>query len=74
MIQLLTYLPPPDVIGLLVLSWFGGFCLACDDFGEYVRQFIPRLWFFFFLLEVEINSGTLLPLFWPGSVHSGSAS
>ena len=29
---------------------------------------------FFFSFEVEINSRTLIPLFRPGSVHSGSAS
>ena len=39
---------------------------------ENVRQFIPRQRFFFF--KVEISSGTLIPLFTPGSVHSGSAS
>ena len=42
-------------------------------FGENARHFIPRLRFFcccccFF------NSRTLIPLFRPGSVHSGSAS
>ena len=32
--------------------WCGGFFLACEDFGENVRQFIPRLRFFsFFLLK-----------------------
>ena len=39
----------------------GGFFHACEDLGENVRQFIPRL-------------GTLIPLFMPGSIHSGSAS
>ena len=42
-------------------------------FLENVRQFIPCLWFFFFF-EVEIRSHTLILLFRPGSVHSGSAS
>ena len=29
----------------------GGFFLACEDFWENVRQFIPRLRFFFFFLK-----------------------
>ena len=41
-------------------------------FWENVRQFSPRLLFFFF--KVEISLRTLIPLFRPGSVHSGSAS
>ena len=40
---------------------------------ENVRQFIPRLRFFFFFL-VEISSCALIPLFRPGSVYTGSAS
>ena len=40
-------------------------------FWENVRQFIPRLRFFFL---VEIISRTLIPLFTPGSVDSGSES
>ena len=48
----------------------GGFFLACEDFGEIVRQFIPRL-----RLKkrrrkkVEISWRTLIPPFRPGSVH-----
>ena len=38
---------------------------------ENVQQFIPHLCFFF---KVEISSCKLIPLFWPGSVHSGLAS
>ena len=37
----------------------------------------PPLFFsflFFFFFVVEISSRTLIPLFGPGSVHSGSAS
>ena len=41
------------------------------EFGENVQQCTPHLHFFFFL--VEISSGTLIPLFRPGSVHSGPA-
>ena len=40
---------------------------------ENVRQVIPRQRFFFFF-EVEISSRTLISLFMPGSVHSGSVS
>ena len=29
----------------------GGFCLACEDFGENVRLFIPCLSFSFFSLQ-----------------------
>ena len=58
---------------------YGSSFPACDDFGENVRPFIPRLrsfFFFFFWGEgvVEIISRTLIPLFMPGSVHSVSAS
>ena len=41
-------------------------------FQENFRPFIPRLHFFF--LIVEISSRTLISLFMPGSVHSGSVS
>ena len=47
------------------------------ELGENVRPFIPRLRFFVvvvFVFEVEIRSRTLIPLFRPGSVHSGSVS
>ena len=45
------------------------------EFWENVRQFIPcPTLFSFFFFEVEISSRTLIPLFMPGSVHSGSAS
>ena len=45
-------------------------------FWENVRPFIPRLrpLFCFVLFKVDISSRTLIPLFRPGSVHSGSAS
>ena len=39
----------------------GGFFLACEDFWENVRQFMPRLRFFFFF-KVEISSRKLIPL------------
>ena len=54
---------------------FDGLFLACEDFWENVRQFIPRLRFFFlFFFKVEISSCTLISLFRPGLVHSDSAS
>ena len=34
----------------------------------------PPCTFFFFFFEVQISLHTLIPLFMPGSVHSGSAS
>ena len=46
-------------------------------FGENVLPFVPRLRFFvclFVCLEVETSSRTLIPLFVPGSVYSGSSS
>ena len=44
-------------------------------FGENVQPFIPHLRSFnFFFFKVEIISCALIPLFRPGSVHSGSAS
>ena len=49
-----------------------------QGFWENVWRLIPRLRFFFFFFlsffRVEINSRSLIPLFEPGSVHSGSAS
>ena len=38
------------------------------------RSTIHSLPAFFFFFKVEIRSNTLIPLFMPGSVHSGSAS
>ena len=51
--------------------------LACEDFCQDVRPFIPRLhfsFFFFSFFKVEISLRTRIILFRPGSVHSGSAS
>ena len=52
----------------------GGFFLLSKDFWENVRQFTSRQPFFPDFSEVEITSRTLIPLFRPGSVHSGSVS
>ena len=43
----------------------GGFFLACKDF----RRMFARVFFFF---KDEIGSRALIPLFMPGSIHSGS--
>ena len=49
-----------------------GFFLTCEDFGRCSTiHSLPALIFFF---KVEISLRTLIPLFRPGSVHSGSAS
>ena len=43
-------------------------------FGDNIRLFIPRLCFLLFFFKVAVRSRTLIQLFGPGSVHSGSAS
>ena len=53
-------------------SGSGGFLLT-QGFWEKVDKSIPTCTFFFFC-KVEISSCTPVTLFWPGSVHSGSAS
>ena len=58
---------------LPLVALCGGFFLACEDLGRMFDHSFPPQHFFFFL-EVEISSRTLIPLFMPGSVHSGSAS
>ena len=54
------------------LTGGGGFFLACKDFGRMFSLSFPACTFFFFFLEISLRS--LIPLFRPGSVHSGSAS
>ena len=56
-----------------------GFFLACEEFWRMFDNLFPAcaFKFFFFLmmfLNVKISSRTLVLLFRPGSVHSGSAS
>ena len=46
--------------------------LACEDFVRMFDHSILACDFLFFIFEVEISSRTLIPLFWPGSVHSSS--
>ena len=55
----------------------GGFFLACEDLGQTkcLTIHLPpvlSLSLFFFFFEVEFSLCTLIPLFSPGSVHSGS--
>ena len=53
----------------------GGFSSLARIVWENVPPFIPRLRvFFLFFFKVEISWRTLIPLFTPGLVHSGSAS
>ena len=54
---------------------FGGFFLACEEFWRMFDHSFPACaLFFFFFFEVEGSSHTLISLFIPESVHSGSAS
>ena len=48
--------------------------LCTQGFWEKVQEIIPHLHFLLLLYIVEISSPTLIPLFRPGSVHSGSWS
>ena len=43
-------------------------------FGFVVVVVVVVVLFLFFVFEVNISSRTLIPLFMPGSVHSGSTS
>ena len=54
----------------------GGFFLACGNLGRMFDHSFPACAFLFIYLffEAEISSRTLIPLFMPGSVHSGSVS
>ena len=49
---------------------YGGFFPSSGGFRENVSIYSPPAHFF----KVEISSLTLIPLFRPGSVHSGFAS
>ena len=56
--------------------WWWQWLFPCmQRFGENVWHSFPACVFgFFFFFKVEISSHTLIPLFRPGSAHSGSAS
>ena len=65
--------------GSFLLKWrwpflknYGGFFLACEDVRKMFSTSFPACAFFFF--KVEISSWTLIPLFRPGPLHSGSVS
>ena len=52
-----------------------GFILACKDFGRMFDPSCPACSFFFSsFFKVEISWLSLIPLFMPGSVHSGLTS
>ena len=53
------------------INWWWPF-RASKDFGRMFDNSFPACAFFFF--SVEISLRTLIPLFMPGLVHSGSAS
>ena len=62
-------------LGVYFISFAaGGFFLACEDFRRVFDHSPPALFLIFFYIKVEISSHTLIPLFRPGSVHSGLAS
>ena len=51
----------------------GGFFLTCKDLERMFDHSFPACTFLFvFVFEVEISSCTLILLYTPGSVHSGS--
>ena len=57
---------------LVVVLVVGGFVF--EDLGRMFNNSFPTWAFFFFFFKVGISSRALIPLFRPGSVHSGSAS
>ena len=58
------------LVAMRMIGGDGGFCLVCEDFGRMFDNLFPTCTFFW---GVEIGSLTLIPLFRPRSVHSGSA-
>ena len=74
-----SFLPPWLVVFKALMSanvslgnCGGGFFRDCEDLGRMFDHSFPACTFCFF--EAEISSRTLIPLFMPGSIHSGSAS
>ena len=53
-------------------KWSWWLFLVCDDFGKMFDNLFHTCAFFFF--KAEISSCTPIPLFRPGSVHSGSVN
>ena len=56
---------------LFFLCFGAGFFLTCKDLGRMFDRSVPTCIFFF---KAEISLSTLIPLFTPELVHSGSAS
>ena len=52
----------------------GGFFLPCEYFGRMFDHSFPACDFFFFFLKWRLACASLIILFRPRSVHSGSAS
>ena len=66
---------PLTILCIIIGGGGGGLFLAGEDFGRMCDHPFPACaFFFFFSFEVKISSRTLVPLFRPGSIHSGSAS
>ena len=59
---------------ILMLPSDGSFFLIARIFWGRLSDSFPTYAFFSFFLKVEISLFTLIPLFMPQSVHSGSAS
>ena len=51
--------------------WCGGFFLVCEDFGRMFAHSFPTCLLLFLM---EVSPCTLISLFRPGSLHSGSVS
>ena len=71
-VRYLCYLPVKNAAA-------AGFSLACEDFERMFDNSFPACAIFVVvvvvcLFQVEISLRTLIPLFRPGSGHSGSAS
>ena len=52
----------------------GSHFLTCEDLGRMFDKLFLACALFYFIFLVEISLRTLIPLFTPGLVHSGSAS
>ena len=68
-----SYILPLSLRLKWTITSVGGFFLTFKDFGRMFNHLFPACAFFFFF-KAEISSRSLIPLFMPGSVHSGSAS
>ena len=61
-----------ELVGLGVVGV--AFSLLARIFGESLTIHFPLALFIYFFIKVEISLHTLLSLFMPGLVHSGSVS